>query len=112
MGRPRKLRPEDSITVTASPEAGEGISTTLNGGTFLPFHGSDNIKPGEKRYFVAQGKKLIVKFLSIKARTDDGTPLYKLNSRCVTSLNNRSKHKVLIAKLKELKIPGADNIGL
>lgn len=109
MGRPRKLRPEDG-TVTAPPEQGEVSST--NGKEMLPYYGSASLKYGEKRYFVAQGKKLIVRYYAERMKDKDGNPLYKLASQCVASITRNERGQRLAAKLKALKIPGADNIAL
>lgn len=84
----------------------------LNGKTMLPYYGASSLSYGEKRYFVAQGKKLIVKYYAERMKDKEGKPLYKLASQCVATITRNERGKVLAKRLKDLKIPGADNIGL
>lgn len=121
MGRPRKLRPDDGMTVTASPETGEVTNTTFvrdtitgnlgiemkkKNGKYLPFTGKENLQVGEARYFI-NGRKLI-KVIKVGHGFDkQGNPVYVIKRQMQRTIyRGKKEDQNMIALLIKNKIPG------
>lgn len=115
LGRPRKLRPEDT-SVTASPEMQGEITTTFTDANapkkvalkneLLPYLGKNSLEPNIPRYFV-NGRKLIQIVKLKRSEDENGNAIYTIKRRLARTIFKEKKEgQRLLATLAKYNIPG------
>lgn len=124
MGRPRKLRPEDASSVTASPEIeGGSLTTTLDRKisidelqiqevkktkSFIPYRGKDQVLEIGVPYLFVNGRKIICVMRKQKGTDDKGNPIYTIKRNLYRTLYPEKRESILLREnLRKLGIPGA-----